>query len=137
MTTWIKGTCKLVYSPARPGLKKKRAANDFIIVAEMPGDIAKYYSYWIKKKLYLNLQLPAWRPHITVLDGRKPVDDSKLHLWEKHAGKTVDFEYSIDVEQHWKFWVLPVRSEKLTEIRTELGFAPNAHNFHLTIGRMG
>lgn len=136
MTTWLKAKGKLIYSPARPGLKKQRAANDFFVILETPGDVAKYYSHWVKKSLYLDLQLPAWRPHVTVLDGRKAIAEDKLPLWKKYAGEIIKYEYSVDIEQHWKFWVLPVRSPRLAEIRSELGLPQNNHGFHLTIGRM-
>lgn len=136
MTEWIKGTAKLVYAPARPGLKKVRAANDYFLVAEVSGDIAKYYSYWIKKTLYVSLQPPAWRQHITVLNGRHEVPADRRHLWKKHHNETIHFEYSVDVQQHWKFWVLPVRSNRLETIREEFGLASNHKQFHLTVGRM-
>lgn len=134
--TWIKAKGKLVYSPVREVLRKKRSHNDFILVAEMNGEIAKYYSWWIRKSLHLNVRIPAWKPHITILDGRNPVPDDNLHQWEKHAGIVIDFEYSVEVEQVWKFFVLPVRSLQLDAIRSELGFMPNAHGFHLTVGRL-
>lgn len=136
MTTWVKSIATLVYNPYRPGLRKVRGANNFFFIAEVKGDICKYYSHLIEKNLYLKLQLPVWRPHVTILNGRQSISDDKLHIWKKYAGEEIEFEYNVNVEQHWKFWVLPVRSERMQQLQKELGFDFENYDFHLTIGRM-
>lgn len=132
---WVQLTGRLVYEPHRPDLRKTRKADKFMLVLELKGDIAKYYAWWLKKHFHLEVQLPAWRPHVTVLDGRIAVREEKHHLWKKYQGELITFEYNVNIEQHWKFWTLPVRSERLNEIREELGFA-RTDKLHLTIGRM-
>lgn len=133
--SWVKAAGKLVYEPKRPDLRKSRAADDWWLVLDVPCGIAHYYNWWVKKEIHLDLQLPAWNPHITLLDGRRAVDPKHRHMWKKHAGKWFSFEYNVNIEQHWKFWTLPVRSRQLQEIRSELGFS-NEIDMHLTIGRM-
>lgn len=80
------------------------------------------------------LQLPMHGAHVTVLDGRKQIQN-KIN-WGRLEGQTVDFEYNPEgLAQHWKFWSLPVRGAMLEKIRKELGLSPN-YPFHLTVGRL-
>lgn len=130
---WFKGFGWLEYNPQRPEIKKTRAADDWWLVLNVPGDVCKYYSWWAKQK-GVTLQLPVWRPHVTILNGRSPVRKENRHLWKKHHGEKIYFEYSNEFDVNWKFWTLPVRSARMQEIRHELGFDTN-EKIHLTIGR--
>lgn len=132
MSKWITGYGWLEYNPARPGIKKMRAANDFILMLNVPGDICKYYGWWLQQK-GITVQHPVWRPHVTVLNGRQPVKREFIHNWKKYQGEKVFFKYAPEIELHWKFWTLPVHSPRLQEIRLELGF--DISKLHLTIGR--
>jgi hypothetical protein len=136
MNNWTTATGRLIYEPNRPDLRKSRKSDDWWLIVETNPNIASYYCWWVEKKWGLKLQLPAWKAHITVLDGRKPVDPKYRDRWNAHKGKVITFEYSVEFEQHWKFFVLPVRCDQLNQLREELGFAP-IDNFHITIGRMG
>jgi len=130
--TWVKSTAKVFYDPYRPGLRKVRPGT--LVVANVDPGIAELYRYWVRKRHGLILQNTAFLPHITIVDG-KVKNDNQHPMWKKFHGQVIDFEYSVDMEQHWKFWTLPVRSKKLEEIRQSLGLNPN-YNFHITFGRM-
>lgn len=129
---WHESTAKVLYDPYRPGLKKIRPGT--LVVANVDPGIAEYYRWWVKKRFGLHLHNTAFIPHITIVDG-KVKNDNKHQLWKKHQNEIIDFEYSVEFEQHWKFWTLPVRSPQLEAIRRELGLNPN-YNFHITFGRM-
>ena len=69
-----------------------------------------------------------------MLDGRQEVAENKQEFWGKYHDAEITFEYSVEIEHHWKFWVLPVRCSFLNDIREELGLN-REYNFHITIGR--
>lgn len=131
---WIKGGGRLVYNPDRPDLRKTRKADDWWLVVNTDNGIADYYRWWIKKAKGIDLQRPAWRTHVSILSGREPVTSEYKHLWKKYENQWIDFEYSVEIEQHWKFFVLPVRCEKLDVIRSELGLSH--YPLHITVGRL-
>jgi hypothetical protein len=134
-TNWVKATGKLVYEPKRPELRKTRQNDDWWLIVETDPRIANYYNWWVERMWGLRLQLPAWKAHVTVLDGRYPVKPEFRNMWKAHAGEIITFEYNVEFEQHWKFFALPVRSKKLNDYRKELGFKP-INNMHITFGRM-
>ena len=137
---WLKATGRIIYTPDKPGAIKRN--NKWWVVVEVDRSIINYYAYWINRQIIkppwltkgLILQTPQWGGHITVLDGRVEVDKKYQHLWEKYAGKMINYEYSVEIEKHWKFWVLPVKCEFLNKLREELGL-PRDYNFNITIGR--
>lgn len=135
MDNWVKAKGILVYNPKRDGIKKIRKANDWILVVETDPNIAKYYRWWVQKRFGLFLNHTAWKTHISILNGKKPVKDEYKEFWKKYDKNWITFEYSVNVEQHWKFWTLPVRSKQLESIRKELGFFDD-YPLHITIGRM-
>jgi hypothetical protein len=134
---WLRGSGKLVYNPHRPDLRKTRQADDWWLVVNTDNGIGEYYRWWIKKMKGIELLRPAWRTHVSILNGREPVQPEYLHLWKKYQNKPIHFEYSVDIEQHWKFFVLPVRCEELVNIRGELGLSTKKSPLHITIGRLG
>jgi len=137
---WLQSTGKLIYTPNKPGAIKRN--NKWWLVVEVDRSIINYYAYWINRQIIkppwlvkgLILQTPQWGGHITVLDGRVDVAKEYQHLWEKYADESITYEYSVEIEKHWKFWVLPVRCNRLNDIREELGLKRD-YNFHVTIGR--
>lgn len=135
MCQWINYKGLVVYNPNRPNLKKIRLANQWFLFVEVCYDFAAFYRWLIFKRYGLRLNATAWKPHITVLDGRKEVKPEFRHNWKKYEKVKVEFNYSVNVQQHWKFWTLPVYSPKIIEIRKELGFFDN-YPLHITIGRM-
>jgi hypothetical protein len=131
---WIKGAGKLVYNPHRPDLRKTRKADDWWLVVNTDNGISDYYRAWFKKDTGVDLLKPAWRTHVSVLNGKEPVRPEYQHLWKKYENEWINFEYGVDVEQHWKFFVLPVKCDRLDEIRAELGL--KSIPLHITIGRL-
>ena len=139
MMNWIVGSGKLRYSPEKPNAIKRN--NPWWIVVDIDRSIQKYYGHWInniisppwliKRKL---IQTPLWGGHITVLDGRQEPPLENQQHWGKYHNLEINFEYSVEIEHHWKFWVLPVKCPMLNDIREELGLDGN-YPFHITIGR--
>jgi hypothetical protein len=129
--TWCKSSAQVSYDPYRPGLRKHRPGS--LVVANVDLGIPEYYRWWVRKRFGLQLHPPAFFPHITIVDGKRHHD--KNSFWKKYQNRTIEFEYNVEFEQHWKFWTLPVRSTQLEQIRTELDLNPN-YNFHITFGRM-
>lgn len=140
MIDWIYTSGILQHSPPRPGGKKR--VNNYWLIVKVPNGIVEFYHHWIQKRIgppwdpkAKKLQLPMWGGHITVLDGRTPLNDCQMKILEKLDGKRVSFEYSPDIQQHWKFFYLPVRSHELNQIRSDLGLT-KSYRFHITIARL-
>jgi hypothetical protein len=122
----------IVYDPFRPGLRKNNRSN--LIVGELDFGFSEFYQHLIKKGTGKIIQGNAWKPHVTIFDGKKSLSEEAKKLWKKHHGKTVKIRYSVDVEKHWKFWVIPVECEFFKQIREELGLK-GSFPFHITVGR--
>jgi len=139
MSNWIQASGILQHSPPRPGGKKR--INNYWLIVKMPRGIVEYYHHWIQKKIgppwdpnAVKLQLPMWGGHITVLDGRIPLNANQEKILESLDGNRVNFEYSPDIQQHWKFFYLPVKSQQLDNIRKTLGLT-KPHPYHITVAR--
>jgi hypothetical protein len=129
---WVEIDVKIVYDPHRPGLRKNNRSN--MIVGELDFGFSEYYQHLIKKGTGKIIQGNAWRPHVTIFDGRANLSQSAMQLWKKYHGKIVRIKYSVDVTKHWKFWLLPVQCEFFNVIRSELGLKSD-YPFHITVGR--
>ena len=82
------------------------------------------------------MQHPAWSEHVSVVRNEEP-DDNHKHLWEKHAGVDIGFDYEPEVRSDGKYFWLPVRCERLLDIREELGLPRDPEfGLHLTIGNV-
>lgn len=157
----LKARGQIVYEPTRAleGSKgnvvngRKRTDVPWWIVVNCSDTISAYYRTLIEKNILnplgldkgIKLAPPMWGSHITVLDGRNEVPFNKREFWKKYDGEVIDFEYSPEVYQVWKFWNIPVRSRFLDNIREELGFSAinprdkvviPGFNYHITVGRM-
>ena len=133
----IKSTGKLIYDPIRPGVRK---TGESLILQPAWDDTDLLYAWFIKRRYGLKLQRPVWYIHITVVSIK---ENPRKEAWKKYDGEYIDFEYSPEVYQVWKFWSLPVVCSRLEAIRIELGLSskPRASSgvpsdFHMTIGRM-
>lgn len=135
---WLKTTGRLIYDPVRLDLRKKSRGGSWWLIVEMDGnsleDFGAYYRWHLRNHGVGMLQATAWKPHVTILDGRQEVKPEFQNLWKKYSGEIVTFEYDIELEKIWKFWVLPVRCDFFKEIRKELGFK-NDYPFHITVAR--
>lgn len=128
----FKSTCKIIYDPPRPGLKKKVK---WWCIAKVDFDIAAYYRWFVEKNVNpKGILAPSWHPHISVIRGEKPSDDL-MHLWKKYHGKIIAFEYSNSLKERNGFWFLePIKCNFIMEIRKELKF-PTNWPLHLTVAR--
>jgi len=108
-------------------------------VEELDSGIATYYRSLIPK--YLNVQSPRYRPHISVIR-KDHILVEKLYIWGKHESQEVSFIYGDQIKTDGLYFWLTVYSQKLEEIRLELGLPlwneiekPQGfrQSFHMTI----
>ncbi len=138
---WLTGTGVIRYDPPRPGLKTR---TKWWCVVDIDREITRYYRWWVKKELHIDLCQPSWDAHISIIRGEHPNDET---LWKKYHGETVEFTYRHCPRQTSEknyitaftspdcFWFVDVKSPKMKAIRDEFGF-PSDWNFHLTFGRV-
>ena len=129
----------IVYDPKRGKMKSK---TDWWAVLNVDREITRYYRWWVKKELWINLHQPSWDAHVSIIRGEKPTPEL-MHLWRKYEGRKVEFSYKHAVRKSgdttgndrpgW-YWFVDVRCEFLLDIRRELQ-RPCNWNLHLTIGR--
>lgn len=135
---WVTVTGRIMYDPVREDLRKESRDTPWWVIAQLTGreleDFSAYYRWILRMRGVGMIAAPAWKPHVTILDGRHVVDGTYMHAWKKHDGEIVEFEYGVDIYKQWKFWALPVRCPKFDEIRKELGFT-DPYPYHITVGR--
>ena len=87
---------------------------------------------WVVKRKF-KMTESAWGAHISSIRGEEPLNKQ---FWNKYNNKTIEFFYNPEqLQSNGYNWCIPVESEKLQEIRVELGLMnfPTIP-FHLTIG---
>ena len=106
------------------------------IVLKCGQGIIDYYKYWIEFKKNFKINKPLHGSHITVVAGK--YEDVSFHkYWRKYDGQVVKFEYDGCIKSDGSYFWAEVKSEKLEEIRRELGLASTPKwPFHLTIGSL-
>jgi len=136
---FVEGSGIIKYDPPRYGMKKK---TQWWAVVNVDKEITRYFRWWIKKELWIDLCQPSWDAHISIIRGERPPED-KINLWKKYDGQKVDFKYSLNVRQSgdttgWDrpshYWFVEVECPLLRQIRNEFGF-PSNWKQHITIGR--
>ena len=91
--------------------------------------IVGFYAWLLKSYGIASYPNKLWGPHISVIKG-DPAND----LWGCREGEEVDFWYTDNIRwDNGKHAWLDCYSERMSEIRVEMGLPPKAH-FHLTIG---
>lgn len=144
---WFESTGTIAYDPPRPGMKRK---TERWCILKVDREITRYFRWWVEKEVlnplgfddqkkavkngFTKLELPSWNAHVSILRGEY-IPPDMVHLWKKHDGKTVKFEYTNHVKKAGNFWVVDVRSDFLKMIRDELK-KPSEWLFHLTVGRV-
>lgn len=135
----VKGSGTIIYDPYRGQMKKR---TDWWAVVEIDKEITRYFRWWVKRMLHVDLYPPSWDAHISIIRGEVPYKD-KVHLWKKYHKQKVEFEYSLNVRQSgdttgWDrpdhYWFVEVDCPLLKQIRDEFGF-PSDWKQHITIGR--
>lgn len=133
---WIASRGRLIYRPQQSfSLRKKRQVDTHHTIVTADAGLSEYYRWWIEKRFHLWIQPPMLNLHVSIFNGKEVIPESAAEVLSGLHDSFVEYEYSVNVQQHWKFWVLPVRSKQLEQIRNLCGVAPNYH-FHITIGRM-
>ncbi len=128
---------KFIFSPQRPGLKKIHRSFDNGIILKVDNGITDYYSWWLNRRYGITLSRPAWGTHVTVVNDRDRVKNTKAFedLKKRFNGKIVRLGHHVALKKQWQFWVLDVSpSPELIEIRRDLGLKED-YPFHITIGR--
>lgn len=130
----------LYYSPKALG--KVDVQNYWLVVKlEDNNDLGKY----IRQLFYLStfkcykLLRPAWKEHITVvrnlINGKTNEIPTNLNAWEKYKDNKIEFEIENKIENNGDYYWLPIKCEKLLDIREELGLERNPYYpLHLSIG---
>ena len=135
----LKSTGTIIYDPHRGKMSKR---TDWWAVVNVDKEITRYFRWWVKKELWVDLYQPSWDAHISIIRGEKPPED-KMHLWKKYHKQKIEFEYSLNVRQSgdttgWDrpnpYWFVEVHCPLLKQIRDEFGF-PSNWKQHITIGR--
>ena len=135
-----KGTGIIKYDPPRYGMKKR---TQWWAVVNVDKEITRYFRWWVKKELWIDLCQPSWDAHISIIRGERPPKD-KQYLWKKYDGQKIDFKYSVVVkkgkdasqrrDQVGDFWLVEIECPLLKQIRNEFGFKSDWKQ-HITIGR--
>jgi hypothetical protein len=136
----FEATGKLIYDPHRPGMKRN---TKWWAIVNVDDEIARYYRWWVKKQHWVDLHQPSWGAHISVVRG-ETISPDKQHLWKKYQGEVINFKYFGSPKKAdgqgrkneiGDFWVIEVQSERLNQIRQELGLRCG-WNYHITVGRI-
>jgi hypothetical protein len=111
------------------------------LVMDVDRDLANYYRGLIPKWIKTNPQ--KYPPHVSIV--RKEVPKN-LSVWGKYEGDSVEFTYSNVVHGGTVYYWMNVFSERLEEIRVELGLPVSSQYtlppegfvkcFHMTIGNL-
>jgi hypothetical protein len=113
------------------------------IVVNVSNDFSKYYSTFISKTYWLEVDLPLHKPHITIANS---LQHKKIN-WNKavhHHNKIVEFNYDNNLIQGgyrkgFIMFYLRVYSEELEALKQKLGIVePDTYKgLHITIGNIG
>ncbi len=128
----------IVYDPFRPNMKR-RTQNWCVI--ETDNEITRYYRWWVKKELWLDLSPPSWGAHISCVRGEF-IQPQHEHLWKKYDRLEISFQYGHEVRYSGDttgdrpdfFRFVDVYCPMIDIIRSELGLK-TWFKYHLTIGR--
>jgi hypothetical protein len=123
-------------TPNRTNVRKERP--DLLII-KLSNSVSHYYKWFIEKEYGLILDPPCFGSHISVLDGRKPIDkgDKRIQDYLKSIdNKPINISYNnSNIYRVWQFICMGVNDPKLNEIRNQLGF-PSTDTMHVTLGRL-
>jgi hypothetical protein len=121
---------KIKYDPISPRTKFKK----WWMILQCDKELIRYYQHIYYKTHWKKLQTAAWGPHISASRGTEPINKDS---WNKHSGKTIEFSYEYNglFQSNGSHVWLPVKSDKLCDIREELGLTREPKiPFHLSIG---
>lgn len=128
---------KFIFSPTRPGLKKLHRSFDRAVILKLDNGVVEYYAWWLRRKYGIQVSLPAWGAHITVVSDKDRVKDGIAFeaLKKRFEGKILNVSHDVYLKKKWQFWVLDVTpTEEMLKVRRDLGLNED-FPFHITIGR--
>ncbi len=104
-------------------------------------ELADYYRRLIPKYHYA--QKPMYPAHITVVRTAKETP-TKMDAWGKYEGEQIEFDYQDEVLNDGTYFYLRVKSERLGDIREELGLpryrfgdlGADMKCYHVTVANM-
>jgi hypothetical protein len=127
---------ELILNPQRPNLKRTRYHQSSFLIGRVHWYLGEYYRHLFYKETGIKLLAPAYDLHLTILDGRKPLNKtSPVVNTVLSKYKNFQIEYTNDLQIINEFVYLPVKPTVCKQIRSELGFYNYPDNFHITIGR--
>jgi hypothetical protein len=114
-------------------IKLKKEPSKTLIVKLADDDLDIYYQWFVTQQCGQSsiLQRPMFGTHVSVIRRYEVKDLASLYLLN---GRTIELQYSVELEKIHQFWCLPVISDELNDIRINYGLAP-VTNLHITIGR--
>jgi len=136
---WHTGYGYIKYDPPRGRMKKK---TNWWAVVNIDREITRYYRWWVKKELHVDLCQPSWDAHISIIRGERPPEELQ-YFWKKYDGQRIEFKYKHHVRQSGdttgndrpdSYWFVEVDCPLLKQIRDEFEF-PSNWKQHITIGR--
>jgi hypothetical protein len=92
------------------------------VAVEIDVGIAKFYRSLIPK--HISFKTPMYPPHISVVRRETPPN---MEVWNKHAGKKVEFEYDPYIHIGKLYCWLKVYSLEIEELRLELGLTRHSN----------
>lgn len=125
----------LVYDPDRGAMKKKK---DFWLVLQLPMQLVKYYQYFIRTDLHIDIKDPQWGAHVSIVRGEDPPNKQ---YWKKYDGQKVRIKFNPDVmevkdkKQSGSFFIIEFDDDFIAHIREELGLQSKYFRYHITVGR--
>lgn len=149
---WHTSRGRIIYDPARPGMKRR---TKYWAIVNVDREITRYFRWWVDRELLnitgvegFGLCQPSWDAHISIIRGendvRKMPKELLRELWGKYQGKEVSFRYSLNVRKETNkglvsdrpgdYWFVDVDCPELVDIRKEMGLPCN-WKLHLTVGR--
>lgn len=107
------------------------------LIVEVDPGIVSYYRWLLPRSIRTNRQMYA--PHISVVRKQIPL---KLDAWKMHEGELIHFSYEHFIYSSEVYFWLNVFSQRLIEIRRELGLSDTSklsrppderECFHITV----
>lgn len=125
----------LEYDPDRGDMKSQK---EYWLVLQLPLSLVRYYQYFLKTDLHLDIKDPAWGAHVSIVRGETPPNAEN---WKKYDGQKLKIKFNPYIKQvkdkksPGSFYVIMFESEEITAIREELGLKSKYFEYHITVGR--
>ena len=129
---------KLVFDPVNLTKKHDKQSDwkKIAIVFIDNIDFCLYYSWFIRKRYNLDLQMPLRGLHFTVINDRISTIEKYKYTKSKFNNTIIKLKYSINPKTDDYHWWLDVESNDAEMVRKTAGLDSKPYwGFHLTIGR--